>query len=224
AADAGPAETTAVTPGPPPPAGPAVRTVAPPIALPAGPAAVVAAAFSQGPAASSEGPAAPLASPPFVPPEPTPTTPPDGLPVMRRPPAPPDDTGAPVAPDASQSDASQSDVAAAPAEPAPPAAAPAPATRPGIRYASRTREYPVSPAAAREYWEAEDAGPFAGLVYSSRKDDGGAAEEPEAGKEPDDDASPLATVPFAAVPRLNRVRSTPAPPEDEDDKDAQPGR
>ena len=33
----------------------------------------------------------------------------------------------------------------------------------------------------------------------------------------DDDAPPFATAPFAAVPRLNRVRSMPAPPADEDE-------
>jgi len=33
----------------------------------------------------------------------------------------------------------------------------------------------------------------------------------------DQDAPPFATAPFATVPRLNRVRATPAPPEDEQD-------
>jgi hypothetical protein len=32
-------------------------------------------------------------------------------------------------------------------------------------------------------------------------------------RQPDDDAPPFATAPFASVPRLNRVRSTPTPPE-----------
>jgi len=33
----------------------------------------------------------------------------------------------------------------------------------------------------------------------------------------DQDAPPFATAPFATVPRLNRVRATPVPPEEEDD-------
>jgi hypothetical protein len=36
-------------------------------------------------------------------------------------------------------------------------------------------------------------------------------------QELDDDAPPFATAPFAPVPRLNRVRSTPTPPADEDE-------
>lgn len=48
-----------------------------------------------------------------------------------------------------------------------------------------------------------------------------AEDEPGAGEpapvpEIDQDAPPFATAPFAAVPRLNRVRATPIPPEDED--------
>jgi Protein of unknown function (DUF2637) len=35
----------------------------------------------------------------------------------------------------------------------------------------------------------------------------------------DDDAPPFATAPFAAVPRLNRVRSTPTPPEEDDEEE-----
>jgi hypothetical protein len=35
----------------------------------------------------------------------------------------------------------------------------------------------------------------------------------------DDDAPPFATAPFAAVPRLNRVRSTPAPPAEDEEED-----
>ena len=94
-----------------------------------------------------------------------------------------------------------------------------------------------------DYWDAE-AGQFAGLVYPAREDhpdaeddDGGNEEsgdvnddsddvnEAENGEpgprtdppELDDDAPPFATAPFAPVPRLNRVRSMPAPPADEDD-------
>ena len=39
---------------------------------------------------------------------------------------------------------------------------------------------------------------------------------PQAVPEIDQDAPPFATAPFAAVPRLNRVRSTPVPPEDDE--------
>jgi hypothetical protein len=88
------------------------------------------------------------------------------------------------------------------------------------------------------YLEPEEAGQFAGLVYPAREDhpdaedaagdsddvndDSGDAETDEPGPrkgppEPDDDAPPFATAPFAPVPRLNRVRSTPTPPADEDE-------
>jgi hypothetical protein len=90
-------------------------------------------------------------------------------------------------------------------------------------------------------WEAE-AGQFAGLVYPAREDhqdagdpgdvtddsddvnddsDDAEAGEPSPHKDPpeldDDDAPPFATAPFAPVPRLNRVRSTPTPPAGEDE-------
>ena len=35
----------------------------------------------------------------------------------------------------------------------------------------------------------------------------------------DDDAPPFATAPFAAVPRFNRVRSSPMPPEGDDEEE-----
>jgi Protein of unknown function (DUF2637) len=115
-----------------------------------------------------------------------------------------------------------------------------PARPQGIRYASNG-----SPAMAGEsqadkrdtppdedYWDSEEAGQFAGLVYSSREDaaasdtDDGNDTEPDqsvaraASPELDDDAPPFATAPFATVPRLNRVRSMPTPPAAEDeDKD-----
>ena len=114
-----------------------------------------------------------------------------------------------------------------------------------------------------DFWETEEAGQFAGLVYPAREDhpdpedDAGDADDStgEAGDsddsgdagdagdsgdsdddagdsggsdddagdtrrdtpELDDDAPPFATAPFASVPRLNRVRSTPTPPADEDE-------
>jgi hypothetical protein len=74
-----------------------------------------------------------------------------------------------------------------------------------------------------DYWESEEAGQYAGLVYTAREDRPGPddVDEADAGEsaarksqpEPDD-APPFATAPFAAVPRLNRVRSTPTPPAD----------
>lgn len=84
-----------------------------------------------------------------------------------------------------------------------------------------------------DYWESEEAGQYAGLVYAAREDQASAeddadardADEADDGEpvghqshpELDDDAPPFATAPFASVPRLNRVRSTPAPPADEED-------
>ena len=81
-----------------------------------------------------------------------------------------------------------------------------------------------------DYWDAEEAGQFAGLVYPARENepdlgdhasdaDDTETDEPSPRKnqELDDDAppfatAPFATAPFASVPRLNRVRSTPTPP------------
>jgi hypothetical protein len=89
---------------------------------------------------------------------------------------------------------------------------------------------------SEDYWESEEAGQFAGLVYAAREepadlddpagdedtgdeddtDIGGSAPRREI-PEIDDDAPPFATAPFASVPRLNRVRSMPIPPADEDE-------
>ena len=102
-----------------------------------------------------------------------------------------------------------------------------------------------------DYWEGDDAGQFAGLVYPARE--GNPSAEAAAGRsgsgdrthlaedvddrpagddddieangpplvrgpaEIDEDAPPFATAPFATVPRLNRVRSMPVPPEDDDE-------
>jgi hypothetical protein len=135
-----------------------------------------------------------------------------------------------------------------------------PARPQSIRYAGGdVRDTPPS----ADYWDTEDAGEFAGLVYPARDDpdddgdagdkvdddgdardevdgegdevdddgdgvdddgDGDAgddtgADEPARRNPPelDDDAPPFATAPFAPVPRLNRVRSMPAPPADEDE-------
>jgi len=62
------------------------------------------------------------------------------------------------------------------------------------------------------------------VADSGRQDYWDAAEEhvlEEPGYEPpavaDEDAPPFATAPFATVPRLNRVRSTPTPPEEDEE-------
>jgi Protein of unknown function (DUF2637) len=148
-------------------------------------------------------------------------------------------------------------------EPAPPtvqvpALAPEPPARPqGIRYAGNGvpgmagNPRPAEPAepptveaetVAPDYWDSEEAGQFAGLVYPAREEDpadpadsaegdaddvddredrdGDEDEATAPGKTPpelDDDAPPFATAPFAPVPRLNRVRSMPTPPADEDE-------
>ena len=130
--------------------------------------------------------------------------------------------------------------------PEPPPGAAAPTRVPqGIRYAGNGVPGMAGKQQADErdapqdddYWEPEEAGQFAGLVYPAREDhpgaedaagdsddvdDSGDAETDEPGprKDPpelDDDAPPFATAPFAPVPRLNRVRSTPTPPADEDE-------
>jgi hypothetical protein len=67
----------------------------------------------------------------------------------------------------------------------------------------------------------DDAEEFAG-PEASRADGVNDTEADEAAPrkvppELDDDAPPFATAPFASVPRLNRVRSMPAPPADEDE-------
>ena len=97
-------------------------------------------------------------------------------------------------------------------------------------------------AQAADYWEAAEGGQLAGLVYRADQAEadhttrGGAADQDgpargdgdegtredapapgTAAPELADDAPPFATAPFAAVPRLNRVRSTPTPPADEDE-------
>ncbi len=92
-------------------------------------------------------------------------------------------------------------------------------------------------AAGRDYWDAGGGGAVRGTGLpaharttptqdgagdSDDADDSGDAETDEPGprKDPpelDDDAPPFATAPFAPVPRLNRVRSTPTPPADEDE-------
>ena len=130
--------------------------------------------------------------------------------------------------------------------PEPPPGAAAPTRVPqGIRYAGNGVPGMAGKQQADErdapqdddYWEPEEAGQFAGLVYPAREDhpdpadgagdsaevnddsDDAETDEPPRKDPPelDDDAPPFATAPFAPVPRLNRVRSTPTPPADEDE-------
>jgi hypothetical protein len=133
---------------------------------------------------------------------------------------------------------------------------------PGMAGKQQANEH--EPAPDEDFWETEEAGQFAGLVYPAREDrpdpeddaddgsghigdadgvggvggagesddsdddadnsgDGPGGSDDDAGDprrdppELDDDAPPFATAPFAPVPRLNRVRSTPTPPADEDE-------
>jgi hypothetical protein len=177
-------------------------------------------------------PAAPPTAPATVPAEqqdagpglaatvPLPTTTPDAAPAPEDGPAPgaaptradPVTADAPAAPAA---ETLASEAAPARDEPAPPTVevpALAPGTAPvrgpqGIRYAGNGvpgmagKPQAIGPDASpdAEYWESAQAGQFAGLVYPAREDDA----------DPDDAAD--------EAPRLNRVRSTPIPPADEDE-------
>jgi hypothetical protein len=110
-----------------------------------------------------------------------------------------------------------------PDEPAPPTVEvpamtppPVPPRSNGIRYAGGVRTTAPSP----DYWDAEDTEQFAGLVYRASDDDDIPADASAARPNPpelDDDGPPFATAPFASMPRLNRVRSMPTPPTDEDE-------
>jgi hypothetical protein len=130
--------------------------------------------------------------------------------------------------------------------PEPPPGQAAPARGPqSIRYAGNgvpgmagTQQADERESQDEEDWDAEEAGQFAGLVYPAREDhqddegDAGDSDDLNDGEETaetgetgprkdspelDDDAPPFATAPFAPIPRLNRVRSMPAPPADEDE-------
>jgi hypothetical protein len=79
-------------------------------------------------------------------------------------------------------------------------------------------------AAAGDYWDGEESGPYAGLVYAAR-DEGTDPGTADAGDMPAGGPAPRPETretrvppPFAAVPGLNRVRSTPAPPADDEDE------
>jgi hypothetical protein len=115
-----------------------------------------------------------------------------------------------------------------------PTEAAAPARGPqGIRYAGNGVPGMAGHDASQsaEYWDSAGAGQLAGLVYPAREEhadvndddadvNGTKADGPAPSKNPpelDDDAPPFATAPFAPVPRLNRVRSMPTPPADDDE-------
>jgi Protein of unknown function (DUF2637) len=136
-------------------------------------------------------------------------------------------------------------VTAKPAAPPEPATEAASARTQSIRYASdgapgtagnsRAAGPATVPAEvpAEDYWDSEERPQFAGLVYPAREDsadrddaaDDDEVSGAEAGQSParrdplelEDDAPPFATAPFASVPRLNRVRSMPIPPTDDDE-------
>ncbi len=200
------------------------------------------AAAPEVPRAGAPGPAHPATAPNQV--------------IAAEPPAP----ESPAAEQASR-EAASGEAAAAPDEPAPPtvvvpalspeppvevpAEAPTARGAHGIRYAGNGvpgmagKQQAAEGEAAQDedyYWDNEEAGQLAGLVYRAGDDgtgnveeaeasgaggaDDAADDEPAARKSPpelDDDAPPFATAPFAAVPRLNRVRSTPTPPADEEE-------
>jgi Protein of unknown function (DUF2637) len=191
---------------------------------------------------------APVLSPPTptaqTPTVPVPTTPAPTAPISA---APVPTASVPTAPvPTAPVSAAPAPTAPVPTAPVPTAttAEPAPARSQGIRYAgsgapARAAAEPGEPgepepmaqpgvvgaehdAPPADYWDGDDAGQFAGLVYQDREENPGSeAGGPAARTEPveiDEDAPPFATAPFAAVPRLNRVRSTPVPPEDDEDE------
>jgi hypothetical protein len=63
----------------------------------------------------------------------------------------------------------------------------------------------------------DTSGPARGSWDTVQQDGHAEPDQQPAASEIDLDAPPYATAPFAALPRLNRIRSTPTPPEDEDE-------
>jgi hypothetical protein len=253
AADAATVETPAMT------AGPALRPPVPPIALPAGPVA--------GPRTPPDGPPAmtgpatepnetlPPAAPPVASqraPEGEPAPPTVSSPAVALPLPPPPAGPAPARPQGIRYAGSGAPgrVGAEPTDAKPTDAEPTDAEPTDAEPTAEPGANAAEPDSTREdYWDGEDAGQFAGLVYPAREGsagpdegDGGASGDgaghtaadddhaagDDAGSEADgltsrgettqidEDAPPFATAPFAAVPRLNRVRSMPVPPEDDE--------
>lgn len=104
-----------------------------------------------------------------------------------------------------------------------PPTAPLPPAAPAIKYANSAAmpEYRKRSEPDPGYWNTADA-MLAGQVYPVEAPESPAADNAagDAGRreprEIDQDAPPFATAPFASVPRLNRVRSTPLPPGDDE--------
>ena len=243
-------------------AGAAIRPPAPPIALPASPHTGPPTPPDGLPAMTTEpNEALPPAAPPDASqraPEGEPAPPTVSSPALT-PALPPSASAVPAAP----APAEPTPAEPAPAEPTPAEAAPAeptPARPQGIRYAGSGTQGraagepgPTGPAAEpggaaagpagpdEDYWDGDDAGQFAGLVYPAREGSADSAAAPgddgeqaasDAGTEDDEptwrrqtpeideDAPPFATAPFATVQGLNRVRSMPVPPEDDEPEEA----
>jgi len=215
--DASPIDATAIDAVPVVAAGAVPRPPAPPIALPPVPPADLAPDATAPPAETVEIPAYPVD--------------PDEAADAGETAAPTREEDAPEA-EATPDDPTASDDPTPPTEPTEPTEAvvpeaqtpdhadepvpEAPPTRPAtlaIRYAS---------SAAAEDWESEVDPDLAGQVYpvlTSDPDIDTSRYPDEPQDAADDDAPPFATAPFASVPRLNRVRVTPIPPNDEDDAD-----
>jgi hypothetical protein len=95
-----------------------------------------------------------------------------------------------------------------PAEPEPAAESVAAANGEGVPAYAASREA-AAPTTPYNYW---DSGADSGYHKPDRV-------PTLPGEVIDDDAPPFATAPFAAVPRFNRVRSSPMPPEGDDEED-----
>jgi Protein of unknown function (DUF2637) len=97
-----------------------------------------------------------------------------------------------------------------------PAPEPEPAAEPVPEPAGAAYQEDSTPTTPYNYW---DSGVDSGFNGPDRVPTlpGGVPTVP--GEVIDEDAPPFATAPFAAVPRLNRVRSTPTPPEDDDEEE-----
>lgn len=90
----------------------------------------------------------------------------------------------------------------------------------GLGYADSgtVRHDPVAAAAEQGVPGApRTSGPAHGYRDTGQEDGPAEPDQQPSVPEIDLDAPPFATAPFAAIPRLNRIRSTPTPPEDEDE-------
>jgi len=90
----------------------------------------------------------------------------------------------------------------------------------GLAYADSgtVRRGPVATTACQTVPVARDtSGPARGSWDTAQQNGHAEPDQQPAASEIDLDAPPYATATFAALPRLNRIRSTPTPPEDEDE-------